>query len=71
MGVVAGCAEHEAALQSFRKGCEQAGTPAGLPAANGTIARQRIDEGFAFIDLTNDLRFLQEGAQAALAQLVK
>ena len=71
MGVVAGCAEHEAALQSFRNGCERAGTPAGLPAANGTIARQRIDEGFAFIDLTNDLRFLQEGAQAALAQLVK
>ncbi len=70
MGVEFGSAEHEEALQTFRQGCERAGTPSGIPAADGTTARRRIGEGFMFIDLTNDMRFLQEGAQRALDQLL-
>lgn len=68
MGVAPGDATHEAALQAFRVGCEAAGTPCGIPAASGQIARQRIAEGFLFIDLTNDLSFLQQAAVAELAQ---
>lgn len=68
MGVEMGCEAHEAALQSFRSGCESAGTPCGIPAADGDTARQRILEGFLFIDLTNDLRLLQKSAADELAR---
>lgn len=68
MSVEAGCAEHEAALQSFREGCARAGTPSGIPAADGAAARQRITEGFQLIDLANDLSFLAKTAAAELDQ---
>ena len=63
MGVEPGAPEHEAALQRFREGCAAAGTPSGIPAGSGAEARRRIQQGFAFIDLANDLHFL--GATAA------
>ena len=66
MGVEAGCQEHEAALQRFREGCARAGTPSGIPAADGATAKRRIAEGFLFIDLANDFRFLEKMAVAEL-----
>ncbi len=68
MGVEPGCDEHEASLQNFRQGCERAGTPCGIPAADGLTARQRIAEGFLFIDLTNDLSLLHQAAHQELVQ---
>ncbi len=68
MGVEAGHPDHEAALQAFRQGCQRAGKPAGLPTRDGASTKQRIAEGFTFIDLNNDLRFLDAAARAALAE---
>ena len=69
MGVEPGHADHESALQRFREGCRRAGKPSGIPAATGTVARQRIEEGFQFIDLSNDLRLLQVSATRELAEV--
>ncbi len=67
MGVEPGHADHEAALQRFREGCRRAGVPSGIPASDGAGARQRIEEGFQFIDLSNDMRFLAAAAGQALS----
>jgi 2-dehydro-3-deoxyglucarate aldolase/4-hydroxy-2-oxoheptanedioate aldolase len=69
MGVEMGHPDHEAALQRFREGCERAGKPCGIPTADSTQTRQRIAQGFRFIDLSNDLRFLQMTATKMLAEL--
>ena len=66
MGVEAGHPDHEAALQRFREGCKRAGKPSGIPAPDGASARGRIQEGFQFIDLNNDLQFLAAAARQAL-----
>ena len=68
MGLEPGHPDHEAALQRFREGCERAGKPCGLPARDAATARRRIEEGFRFIDLGADLRFLESAANEALAQ---
>ena len=67
MGVEAGHPNHEAALQRFREGCKRAGKPSGIPAGDAESALRRIAEGFQFIDLTNDLRFLESAARQAIA----
>jgi len=67
MGVAAGHPDHEAALQSFREGCKRAGKPSGIPVADGAEAAHRIAEGFQFIDLANDMRFLRTAAAAELS----
>ena len=67
MGVEAGHPDHEAALQRFREGCKRAGKPSGIPAGDAKTALRRIAEGFQFIDLTNDLRFLESAARQAIA----
>lgn len=67
MGVEAGHPEHEAALQRFREGCQRAGKPSGIPAKDAASARQRLAEGFRFIDLNNDLRFLESTARQMLS----
>ncbi|MEE2659151.1 MAG: aldolase/citrate lyase family protein [Candidatus Latescibacterota bacterium] len=69
MGLKAGGPQHEEAVQAFREGCIRAGKPCGIPAADPASAKQRIAEGFLFIDLANDLRFLQGAATQALAQV--
>lgn len=66
MGVEAGSAAHEQALQSFREGCARGGKPSGIPAADGSAARRRIREGFQFIDLSCDMTLLQASAAAEL-----
>lgn len=68
MGVEAGHPDHEAALQAFREGCERAGKPSGIPVKSAASARQRIADGFLFIDLDSDLRILESGAQATLSE---
>ena len=68
MEVDAGHPGHEAALQRFREGCERAGKPSGMPVSDGADAVRRIREGFQFIDLANDMRFLQAAAVAALRE---
>ena len=67
MGVEAGHPDHEAALQRFREGCKRAGKASGIPAGDAESALRRIAEGFQFIDLTNDLRFLESAARQAIA----
>ena len=67
MGAEPGHPDHESALQRFREGCMRAGKPSGIPVGNAAAARRRIDEGFRFIDLSNDLRLLQ----AAVGRAVK
>ena len=59
MGVAPGHADHEAALQRFREGCQRVGKPSGIPLGDGVSARQRIAEGFQFIDVSNDFRMLE------------
>ncbi len=68
MGVEAGHPEHEAALERFRQGCERAGKPAGIPTKDASSTRQRLAQGFRFIDLGNDLRFLELTAGQALSE---
>ena len=70
MGVEAGNPDHEAALQSFRQGCERAGKPCGIPVKSAVEARRRIAEGFLFIDLNSDLRLLEGAARTAYAETV-
>ena len=69
MGVEAGHPDHEAALQRFREGCERAGKPSGLPVSDAAEAARRIQQGFQFIDLANDMRFLQAAAGTALREV--
>lgn len=67
MGVEPGHPDHEAALQGFRESCQRAGTPSGIPVRDGAGARRRIEEGFQFIDLANDMHFLATTARQALS----
>ena len=71
MGVEAGHPDHEDALHRFLKDCQKVGTPCGLPAHDGAGARRRIDQGFRFIDLANDIRFLTARAQSELHEALK
>jgi 4-hydroxy-2-oxoheptanedioate aldolase len=70
MGVEAGHPDHEAALQRFREGCARAGKPSGIPAKDAAGVKQRIGEGFLFIDFNNDMRFLETTIQNALKEVL-
>lgn len=70
MGVEAGHPDHEAALQRFREGFTRAGKPAGIPLRGGARAvRERIAQGFRFIDSGSDMRLLEMGARNLLAEI--
>lgn len=71
MGVEAGHSDHEEALQRFREGCQKAGTPSGLPVQDAAGARSRLAEGFRFIDLASDMRFLTTHAQSELKEALR
>jgi 4-hydroxy-2-oxoheptanedioate aldolase len=71
MGVEAGHPDHEDALQRFLQGCKRADTPCGLPVQNAVGARSRLEEGFQFIDLASDIRFLTEQAQSELQETLR
>ncbi len=68
MGIELGHPDHEAALQRFRAGCQRAGKPCGIPVKDAKLVKQRVAEGFLFIDLNNDFRFLESSAQKALKE---
>jgi 4-hydroxy-2-oxoheptanedioate aldolase len=68
MGVEPGHPDHEAALQSFRAGCARGGKPSGIPVIDGATAHRRIQEGFQFIDLINDMHLLKTAASHALLE---
>ena len=70
MGVEAGHPDHEAALQLFREGCQRAGKPSGIPTQDAASTRKRLAQGFQFIDLSNDLRFLELTAKQALKDVL-
>ncbi len=67
MGVEAGHPDHEDALQRFRQGCERAGKPCGIPTPDADSTKERIAQGFSLIDLSNDLRFLENAANQMLS----
>ena len=69
MGVEPGHPEHEEALLRFLNGCQQAGTPCGIPTKDVDSTRTRIAQGFHFIDINNDLRILQGAVENLLSGL--
>ena len=69
MNVEPGHPDLEAAMANFREGFARAGKPCGFPAKDVAATRKRIEEGFLFIDLNCDLRFLETAARQALAEL--
>jgi 4-hydroxy-2-oxoheptanedioate aldolase len=70
MGVEPGHPDHESALQRFREGCQRAGKPAGIPIRKGAEeVRQRLAEGFRFLDSGSDLRLLDTGARRLLVEI--
>jgi 2-keto-3-deoxy-L-rhamnonate aldolase RhmA len=66
MGVSIGSPEHEQELQRFREACARAGVPSGLPVPNPSDVPRRLEEGFQFIDIASDLRFMDNAAREAL-----
>ena len=66
MGVAPGDPEHEAAIQKILAAAKAVGKPCGMPARTTESARQRIDEGFTFLDIASDLRLLDTGSQEIL-----
>jgi 2-keto-3-deoxy-L-rhamnonate aldolase RhmA len=71
MDVPVGHPEHEKALRSFRLGCKTASIPCGIPVRDAQTANSRIEEGFQFIDINNDLRFLESVAMNQLKEIRK
>lgn len=63
MGVQLGDDAHEDAIQQILAGFKRAGKPCGLPVGDGKTARRRIDEGFRFISISNDLKLMREKAE--------
>ena len=69
MGVQPGHPDHEAAVQKMLAACKKVGKPCGMPARTVASAKQRLAEGFQFLDVVSDLRLLEAGAQAMLTAL--
>ncbi len=70
MGVDPGHPDHEAALQRFREGFQRAGKPCGIPLRGGaTVVRERIAQGFRFIDSGSDMRLMELAARKLLADI--
>lgn len=70
MGKDPGHPDHEAALQRFRQGFQRADKPCGIPIRGGAeLVRQRLAEGFRFIDTGSDMRLLETAAKKLLAEV--
>ncbi len=69
MGVEPGHPDHEAALLRFLAGCQRAGTSCGIPTKDAASTRRRLEQGFRFIDINNDLRFLEAAAAQILSEI--
>jgi 4-hydroxy-2-oxoheptanedioate aldolase len=57
--------EFEAALTAIRQSCERHGVAPGLHVFSVEEAQQRIDQGWRFLALNSDLKFLLDAASAA------
>jgi 4-hydroxy-2-oxoheptanedioate aldolase len=55
------------ALTRVRSACETAGIAAGIHTASGTIAAERLAEGFTFVTVASDLTHLEQVARQHLA----
>jgi 4-hydroxy-2-oxoheptanedioate aldolase len=55
------------ALVRVRSACEAAGIAAGIHTASGTIAAERLAEGFTFVTIASDLTHLEQVARQHLA----
>jgi len=66
MGVDIGSPDHEAAIQKMLAACKKVGKPCGMPARTVASAKQRIAEGFQFLDIASDLRLLEAAGQDIL-----
>jgi 4-hydroxy-2-oxoheptanedioate aldolase len=55
------------ALTRVRSACEAAGIAAGIHTASGTIAAERLAEGFTFVTVASDLTHLEQVARQHLA----
>ena len=70
MGVKAGHPDHEQAIGRFREAFARAGKPCGIPVPNAAAARQRIDEGFQLIDMSNDLALLRSKVEQEFSEFL-
>ena len=70
MGVDIGSPDHEAAIQKVLAASKKTGKPCGIPARTAEAAKQRIAEGFQFLDIASDLRLI-EAAAGEILQAVK
>ena len=69
MGVDIGSPDHEAAIQKMLAACKKVGKPCGMPARTVASAKQRMAEGFQFLDVASDLRLLEVAGQDILHAL--
>ena len=70
MGVEQGHADHEQAIQRFREAFARAGKPSGIPVSDAKTARQRIDEGFQLIDISNDMILLRSKVEQEFGEFL-
>ena len=68
MGVAAGSAEHEEAIQHFLAACNRVGKPCGIPVGSAEELLKRKAQGFVFFDLSNDMSFLAAEARRQLGE---
>lgn len=59
--------EHADAITAIREACERHGIVPGIHAADGHMARRRVEEGFRMVTVGQDLSLVAAGASAALA----
>lgn len=59
--------EHEALMQQVLAAGRKVGTPVGKHCNDGAEVKQRIAQGFQFLALANDVRFMTKQAQDELA----
>lgn len=58
--------QHADAITAIREACERHGIVPGIHAADGDMARRRVEEGFRMVTVGQDLTLLGAGAGAAL-----
>jgi len=66
MDVEIGHPDHEAAIQKILAACKKAGKPCGMPARTVESVKQRLAEGFLFLDIASDLRLVEAAAKDVL-----
>ncbi|GIX06446.1 MAG: 4-hydroxy-2-oxo-heptane-1,7-dioate aldolase [Candidatus Poribacteria bacterium] len=69
MGAAPGSPEHEAAVQRVLEAGKRTGKPVGIHTYSGSEARRRIQEGFRFLAIGSDARFMQTFARQQLEEL--